>query len=88
MIKGWKIEEKINKPFRYMHIRAPNGYTAVVSELDRNPSNVLFMLCEALLEQDKPPVPKCACCGTTENLYADHGSGGPWRCDSADCMVF
>lgn len=35
-----------------------------------------------------PPKPKCACCGTTENLHFDSGSGGPWRCASPDCMVF
>lgn len=35
-----------------------------------------------------PPVPTCRCCGTTENLHADNGSGGPFRCDSPDCMVF
>jgi hypothetical protein len=33
-------------------------------------------------------VPKCACCGTTENLHRDLGSGGPWRCNSSDCIVF
>lgn len=34
------------------------------------------------------PVPKCRCCGTTENLHEDLGSGGPYRCSSPDCMVF
>lgn len=33
-------------------------------------------------------VPKCSCCGTTENLHKDFGSGGPYRCNSSDCMVF
>jgi len=33
-------------------------------------------------------IPRCACCGTTENLHFDGGSGGPYRCDSPDCMVF
>lgn len=32
--------------------------------------------------------PRCSCCGTTERLHFDAGSGGPYRCDSADCMVF
>lgn len=36
----------------------------------------------------KPYVPTCACCGTTENLHIDRGSGGPYRCNSPDCMVF
>lgn len=34
------------------------------------------------------PVPKCSGCGTTENLHRDLGSGGPYRCDSPDCVVF
>lgn len=32
--------------------------------------------------------PKCACCGATENLHEDYGSGGPYRCSSIDCVVF
>lgn len=31
--------------------------------------------------------PRCSCCGTTENLHRDLGSGGPYRCNSADCVV-
>lgn len=34
------------------------------------------------------PIPRCACCGTTENLRQDLGSGGPYRCTSPDCLVF
>ncbi len=33
-------------------------------------------------------IPRCACCGTTENLHADLGSGGLYRCNSSDCVVF
>lgn len=33
-------------------------------------------------------VPKCACCGTRENLHRDLGSGGPYRCNSPACTVF
>lgn len=43
---------------------------------------------EAIKKLMKPPTPKCACCGTTDNLHSDYGSGGPYRCDSPDCMVF
>lgn len=32
--------------------------------------------------------PRCACCGTKENLHRDLGSGGPYRCNSPDCMVY
>lgn len=41
----------------------------------------------SLFEQTVEP-PKCACCGTTENLHRDYGSGGPYRCDSDDCVVY
>jgi len=33
-------------------------------------------------------IPRCRCCGTAENLHRDLGSGGPYRCDSPDCVVF
>ena len=35
-----------------------------------------------------PAKPRCSACGTTENLHRDRGSGGPFRCDSNDCLVF
>jgi hypothetical protein len=30
----------------------------------------------------------CTCCGTTENLHDDFGSGGPYRCNDPDCIPF
>lgn len=42
----------------------------------------------ARLATTKPEPPKCAGCGTTENLHRDLGSGGPYRCDSDDCIVW
>lgn len=36
----------------------------------------------------EPLTPRCACCGATKNLHRDLGSGGPFRCDSDDCVVF
>lgn len=39
-------------------------------------------------KQLRPTVPKCAGCGTTLNLHRDVGSGGPYRCNSPDCVVF
>ena len=36
----------------------------------------------------KKEVPKCTCCGTIENVHPDSGSGGPYRCNSPDCIVF
>lgn len=35
--------------------------------------------------------PRCSCCrrnGWMARLHRDYGSGGPWRCDSTDCMVY
>lgn len=31
---------------------------------------------------------KCSGCGTTENLDRDLGSGGPYRCNSPDCVMY
>lgn len=46
-------------------------------------------LFDAQREQERQDcIPKCACCGTTENLHRDYGSGGPYRCNSSGCMVF
>lgn len=43
----------------------------------------------AKLEQARlKAIPRCSCCGTTENLHKDFGSGGPYRCNSMDCVVF
>lgn len=47
--QGWQIERKTGL-FRAIHITAPNGYTAVVTTLSRNPENVLYMLVDALLK--------------------------------------
>lgn len=41
-----------------------------------------------IIDAPERQVPRCRCCGTTENLHFDAGSGGPYRCDSDDCMVF
>lgn len=52
---------------------------------------VRFAFASGWLKAKAPPppeVPKCAGCGTIENLHRDYGSGGPYRCDSPDCMVF
>lgn len=40
-----------------------------------------------LIVYDKK-APTCRCCGTRKNLHRDLGSGGPYRCNSAGCMVF
>lgn len=45
---GWKIERH-NDLMQAIVITAPNGYSALVSKIDRNPSNVLYMLAEALI---------------------------------------
>lgn len=31
---------------------------------------------------------KCACCGTSTGLHRDFGSGGPYRCNSPNCVMF
>ena len=49
--EGWNIERKHVPPFRNIHVKAPNGYVAVVQAppLSRNPENILYMLADALL---------------------------------------
>lgn len=46
--RGWKIERQTDV-LRTIHITAPNGYVASVNVIDRNPSNVLYMLADVLL---------------------------------------
>jgi Tfp pilus assembly protein FimT len=46
------------------------------------------MLSQARAQAVAKDTPRCSCCGVTENLHRDFGSGGPWRCGSADCVVF
>jgi hypothetical protein len=55
--EGWRIERKDNKPFKNIEVTAPNGYTALVGSIDRNPSIVLYMLAEALLSPPPPAQP-------------------------------
>lgn len=31
---------------------------------------------------------RCSCCHTTKNLHEDFGCGGPYRCNSPDCVMF
>lgn len=50
--EGWTIKrEQNNELFKSITITAPNGYAAYVSNIERNPANILYMLAEALLEQ-------------------------------------
>lgn len=58
-------------------------------DLDAGDVTNLFDRANEVWERAKnPPPPKCECCGTTENLHRDYGSGGPYRCNSSDCVVF
>lgn len=50
---GWKITQDDKRPFKCIEISAPNGYVARVMSHERNPSNVLYMLAEALLRGEK-----------------------------------
>lgn len=57
------------------------GFTMVVFDGKKvAPGTAVF----AYLQQEM----ECACCGTTENLHDDPGSGGPYRCNSPDCTVY
>ncbi len=47
---GWTLARQDKAPFKFITIRAPNGYAARVASHDRNPENVLYMLADALLK--------------------------------------
>lgn len=61
---GWTITRQDQAPFKFITIRAPNGYAARVASHDRNPENVLYMLADALLKgTDAEPASKsCMTC--------------------------
>lgn len=61
------------------------GQARVAEELAASFKSMLSAETRRRTEASKP---RCACCGTTENLHRDVGSGGPYRCNSVDCMVF
>jgi hypothetical protein len=46
--KGWKITKTKESCFTYIKVTSPQGYTANVSSIDRNPSNVLYLLGEEI----------------------------------------
>jgi hypothetical protein len=48
--KGWAIRLESRDLFKPITVTAPNGYTAVVTNTERNPANVLYLLAKALLE--------------------------------------
>jgi hypothetical protein len=47
--KGWKIRRDDTPPFKCIEVHGPNGYGARVMAHERNPLNILYMLCDALL---------------------------------------
>ena len=53
MLNGWEFERIDAPPFQRIVIKAPNGYTAVVDSMDRNPANILYMLADAILRNTK-----------------------------------
>lgn len=49
ILQDWSITRRPMPPFNRIEIKAPNGYVAVVDQLDSNPANILYMLADALL---------------------------------------
>ncbi len=47
---GWSIVQR-NDLFRTISVKAPNGYTAVLTSVDCNPSNVFYMLVKDLIDE-------------------------------------
>ena len=48
---GWRIEDVSEKPFKAYAVFAPSGAAAVAYSHERNPSNVLFQLADALCKK-------------------------------------
>lgn len=59
-LAGWKIERASDPVFKAILVQAPNGYTASVTRMDRNPSNILYMLAEAILASPPTQAPSAA----------------------------
>lgn len=53
LLDGWEFERIDAPPFQRIVIKAPNGYSAVVDSMDRNPANILYMLADAILSNTK-----------------------------------
>lgn len=53
MLKDWDITRVNSKPFKSIVVTAPNGASALVSSHDRNPDNILYMLCDTLLTNEE-----------------------------------
>lgn len=69
----------------------PEKYPVTVvyrGQNDKIWSRPLSLWYASMTPVSQPDKPKCACCGTTENLHEDLGSGGPYRCSRPDCIVY
>lgn len=52
-LDGWTIQRIDTSPFKRILIKAPNGYSAVVDSMERNPANILYMLADAILKHSE-----------------------------------
>lgn len=65
-----------------------NGCAAQARVAESLAASFRSMRSQARKEIEERNRPRCSCCGTTENLRRDYGSGGPYRCRSDACVVF
>lgn len=49
-LAGWQIQKRKQGPITSISVTSPEGHTALVTQFDRNPSNVLYQLANALLQ--------------------------------------
>ena len=80
----------MNRALLQQAINIIGYYASVCDEDDQDtPAKQTIRAIKAELEKTeyRPYVPKCSGCGSTENLHKDYGSGGPYRCNSPDCMI-
>lgn len=88
-LTGWKVERK-QDIMGTIIVKAPNGFSAVVSKIDRNQANVLYMLANALFEgaaptpaepahQDTAPAGDLVEAVTKAIMFEDCGSAEDWQ---------
>lgn len=51
LLDGWEITKREDSPFKTIMIKAPNGFSTVVDATERNPSNILYMMADAILKE-------------------------------------
>lgn len=82
-----KVKEALKQALADMRALTPEQLRAELDECAGSELSEALMQASSVIA-NATYVPRCSCCGTTENLHRDFGSGGPYRCNSYDCVSF